>query len=331
MARIEYAPDQPPSLLARWGSRLGLFCLVLLTVTFVLHRLFSLPTPVAVHIAIAAFAGAALVVAMAAVAGLDIWVTGRQGAARVIVGAILGLGLLAVPAALWLMSREWPEINDITTDTEHPPEYVDIAKLRTGSANPLKYPAGQFRTAQIAAYPDLKTLVLPRSGIESFDLVLQALGKLKLKILSEEPPDTRTGEDGTVEVVDKTLILGFDDDVVIRVKGDDKSSRIDVRSSSRYGRSDFGRNAERVRHVLKEIVGRFEASVPNAARLHDPRAGIIDKKLKRPLMHGPGSAAHRSRQDPSRSDARREPGQKGSPQGREEGKSPGKPRGQADE
>ena len=96
-SRIYYAADQPPSFLATWTSRLAVFAAVALIVTLVLHRMLLLPMEVAMTIAVAVFAGAALALVMAAIAGLDIWVTGRKGAARVLCGAVMALGLLAIP------------------------------------------------------------------------------------------------------------------------------------------------------------------------------------------------------------------------------------------
>jgi hypothetical protein len=40
---------------------------------------------------------------------------------------------------------------------------------------------------------------------------------------------------------------------VVRVKGDDTSAVIDIRSASRYGRSDLGANAERIRAFEEEV------------------------------------------------------------------------------
>ena len=37
-SRIEYAAEQPPSFLARWTSRLALFCVLLLVAALFLHR-----------------------------------------------------------------------------------------------------------------------------------------------------------------------------------------------------------------------------------------------------------------------------------------------------
>jgi len=44
--------------------------------------------------------------------------------------------------------------------------------------------------------------------------------------------------------------MGFTDDIVVRITPAGAGSRIDLRSSSRYGRSDFGVNAARIRAYL---------------------------------------------------------------------------------
>lgn len=314
--RTIYAPDQPPSFLARWASRLAVFFAATLPVALILHRLMGLSTPIALNIAAACFAGAALVLVMSAIAGLDIWVTGRQGAARIVVATVVASALLAVPLGLYVASRKYPALNDVTTDLKDPPVMVGAAKVRSPGANPTAYPAVRFAELQRASYPDIKTLVVPRPAEETFEIVLQAIGKLKMRSAYEAPPDEEPGAPGVVEIADKTMVLGFTDDVVIRIAGDETQSRVDVRSSSRYGRSDFGRNADRVRSILREISGRLEASVPNpdaalrAQRKKDAKAAAA--KLQKDGT--PPSAARRSKQDPSRPGARREPARKASPQ-----------------
>ncbi len=176
-SRIYYAADYPPSFLATWTSRLSIFAAVAFVVTLVLHRLLLLPTAVALTIAIVVFAGAALALVMAAIAGLDIWVTGRQGAARVFVGSVVALGLLALPAGAWVLSFSTPEINDVSTDLTEPPEFTEAKDERASDANPVDYPGEHFAALQRQNYPDLKSLVLPRSTEEAYELVLQALGE----------------------------------------------------------------------------------------------------------------------------------------------------------
>lgn len=331
-SRIYYAADRPPSVAARWTSRVAIFAAVTLVTTWFLHRLLSLPTPLASSIVWGVFfaAGAALV--MAAVAGLDIWFTGRQGAARVLAGATVSLGLLAIPASLWLVSFNWPDINDVTTDTGEPPEFTEAKSLRGRAANSVDYAGQTFAHLQHQGYPDIKSLVIPRTAEESYELVLQALTKLKHKTTLELPPEEDEGSPGFIELSDKSMILGLVDDVVIRVLAEDKSARIDVRSASRYGHADYGRNAERVRSILREIVGRLEASVPDLEKAAKAKQRQDAKgKLKGQKARGPASAADRRRPNPSRSGTRHEPAQRASPPASSQGRGPGKSPGQFDE
>ncbi len=312
ITRIEYAADQEPTFLARWASRIAIFCAVLLLVVLILHRLFALSTPVALNIAFAAFSGAALVLVMTLIAGIDIWITGRQGAARVVSGAVVALGLLAIPMSLLVVSREWPAINDVSTDMAAPPQFAEISKLRETGSNTAEYAGDAFASLQKTSYPDLKPLRVERAPDEAFEIVLQALAKLRLKTLSEVPPAAAADGAGSIELSDHTLILGFVDDIAIRVAGDGpgetNAARIDIRSASRFGRHDFGRNAERVRSILKEIVGRLEATVPSGDK--KPAAGTLkDGKalIKRPEARDRPSAGARSKPAPSRSRTRRAP------------------------
>jgi hypothetical protein len=52
--------------------------------------------------------------------------------------------------------------------------------------------------------------------------------------------------------------MGFTDDVVVQVKGDDTRAQIDVRSVSRYGMHDLGANAARIRALFEEITTTLE-------------------------------------------------------------------------
>ena len=49
------------------------------------------------------------------------------------------------------------------------------------------------------------------------------------------PPAGRPAKAGTLEATDQTMVMGFTDDIVVRVEGNANRSRIDVRSASRYG------------------------------------------------------------------------------------------------
>jgi len=63
----------------------------------------------------------------------------------------------------------------------------------------------------------------------------------------------RQPRDGRIDAVDKSLIMGFPDDITIRIKAMPDQTRIDIRSASRYGRHDFGANARRIRRFATEL------------------------------------------------------------------------------
>ena len=56
-----------------------------------------------------------------------------------------------------------------------------------------------------------------------------------------------------IEATARTPIMGFRDDVVIRVSPTSDGARVDMRSASRYGLYDFGANAARIRSLLEDI------------------------------------------------------------------------------
>jgi uncharacterized protein (DUF1499 family) len=64
--------------------------------------------------------------------------------------------------------------------------------------------------------------------------------------------------EGRIEAVDTSLLYGFKDDVVVRIQDAGDSTRVDVRSMSRVGRSDLGMNAKRIRTFM----ARLRASLP---------------------------------------------------------------------
>ncbi|MGB6171664.1 MAG: DUF1499 domain-containing protein, partial [Xanthobacteraceae bacterium] len=77
--------------------------------------------------------------------------------------------------------------------------------------------------------------------------------------------------DGIIEAVARTPILGFRDDVVVRVRATTDGARIDVRSASRYGRNDLGTNASRVRNLIDNIDDVLAAPVPEKKPVPPPR------------------------------------------------------------
>ena len=319
---------------ARWTSRLAFFSVGVLLCAIFLHRVFSMPTPTAIYLAGAAYVVAAAAVVLGLFAAARIWSEGSGGTARVVAGLIIGIAMLASPVVLWLSFDRLPQINDVTTDAASPPAFVKLATLRDAGANKPVYPGAVFAKAQAAAYPDLQPLVIERSSEETFEVVAEALRRLKMTIVREAAPEGTAP--GSIEAVDRTLVLGFYDDVAIRVVGNAQSARVDLRSASRYGRHDLGRNAERMRRIMREIVARLEATVPTASgerysrgrlkgeRLVPKRGKVLDPKTR---LLKPGETATKRGLAPS--SAQRGPEPKVSPPSAGERRAPGRRPGQS--
>lgn len=270
--------------LARWSSRIALFAASLLAVGLLLHRLASFPTPVALNLFLVAAAGLVLAMLIALIAFAQIWRGGHAGSGSAALGVLLPLAILAWPLTFVPAMLKLPPINDITTDISAPPTFTALAKQRPRDANAAVYPGERFATLQQKAYPDLRTFIMDRSADEAFELVEETVRKLRWKVVTLDPPVGRPARNGTLEATDTTLVIGFVDDISIRVDGGTSRSRIDVRSASRYGVGDLGMNADRVRRFLSELQLRADQTAPAAVArrrgLRTTRAGALLKKAK---------------------------------------------------
>ncbi|WP_072391041.1 DUF1499 domain-containing protein [Hyphomicrobium sp. CS1GBMeth3] len=285
-------PEREPAT-SRWATRAALFAFGLLVTAAFLFRLFGMPTPVAYNLAAVAMGVAVLSIACAAVAALIIWRTGRPGTARVLFAVCLSLGLIAVPVVFAMWLRDYPLINDVTTDFQNPPAFLAVAKLRGPGDNDVGYRA-RSAEAQKLAYPDIRPMRIDRPSEEAYALVVDAVKRLKMEIVREDPPDPEAGTPGAIEAVDRTLVMGLYEDVAVRVVGDGESARVDIRSASRFGRADMGANAEGVRELTKEIQARVDATMPTAEDARETR------RAKQEKAGGPKSDRRRRSRDRER-------------------------------
>jgi hypothetical protein len=111
---------------------------------------------------------------------------------------------------------------------------------------------------------------LERSAPEVFSLVHEAVERLGWNIVVNEAPG-ETGA-GRIEATDRTLVMGFTDDVVVQVKGDDAHAIIDARSVSRYGMHDLGANAARIRKLFGEVTAALEKGEKTVLEQAAPKA-----------------------------------------------------------
>lgn len=250
---------------ARWSRRFALFAGQLLLVDVLLHRLQVIATPAAMYIMGLAIVFTGLALLFAAVALTGIWRHGIQGASYAVAGVFVSLLVLAGPLYYLPDLLIRPRINDIVTSPGSPPEYQSLAARRTELANPVRYPGARFAEQQARAYPNLRPMILERSAKETFDLVREAVERLKWEVVEMTPPE---GDNpGRIEAVAKTMIMGFADDVVVRVSSRPGESQIDVRSASRYGEHDFGANARRIARLFGEVKAGLEKGEKTALEI----------------------------------------------------------------
>lgn len=176
--------------------------------------------------------------ALAAALALALPRTRRAGLLVPAVTLALGAAAFAVPFQFERSARAFPLINDITTDTEHPPRYLTVQR---------PYPGEGFARQQRAAYPDLAPLTLAAAPREAFARAAAAAEAMGWEVVG------RDAASGRIEAVATTPWFGFKDDVAIRVSPAGGGSRIDVRSRSRVGSGDLGTNARRIRAYLRQL------------------------------------------------------------------------------
>ena len=259
--------DEPMSPLAIWSARLAWFALAVAALSVIIVRsgLLEIGPAIATFGAALAFAAAAILLALASF--IAIWRNGSPGLGRALTALLLGSILLAYPAYLGLRAYKLPEINDVTTGITHPPRFDVLSRLRPqGRAD---YPA-RYADLQRKGYPDVapRQVELPRRT--TYDVVLKVINKRKWLVGDARPP-AGARRDGVIEAVARTTIMGFRDDVVVRVTALRDGSRVDVRSASRYGFHDFGANARRVVALLADI-DEEAGNVPDSARSDDQPA-----------------------------------------------------------
>ena len=164
----------------------------------------------------------------------------RTRSTPLLVGALL-MGLASAAVPLYYIHRVMtvPYINDITTDTENPPQF----------ASPKAYQS-YFGELQQIGYPDLHPLELALPPAQAFARAAKIATDLGWEVTVL---DERTGR---IEAVVTTRWFGFKDDVVIRITPAGAGSRVDMRSKSRFGRSDFGTNAHRIHEFFAAMDAR---------------------------------------------------------------------------
>jgi uncharacterized protein (DUF1499 family) len=172
----------------------------------------------------------------------------RRGALIAVIGIIVGGSIAYMPVHYRMMHGKYPPIDDITTDTENPPVFMAaVAPRRAEHENPTTYGGAKIAEQQKRTYPDIGPLNLAVPTEQAFARALDTAQGMGWTIVDGNPVT------GRIEAYDRSPWFGFTDDIVIQIVGSGVGSRVDMRSSSRLGRGDFGVDAARIRAYLAEL------------------------------------------------------------------------------
>ncbi|MFP6582231.1 MAG: DUF1499 domain-containing protein [Candidatus Hydrogenedentota bacterium] len=166
--------------------------------------------------------------------------------------AVLVMGL--IPAAMLIYSaisgRQYPMINDVTTDLVYPPQFIHALTLPENEGLEMNFPA-EFEDVIESEYGDLMPLALNHTIDDVHMATLNAVNGLSnWKTLSTDISTKEIVLEGIVT----SEVFGFVDDFVIRIESANSGGCVvDMRSRSRMGKGDFGQNAAHIRLLFETI------------------------------------------------------------------------------
>jgi len=286
--------EAPVSRLAVWARRIALFSLAATFVAVIIVRSGALEIVPALSTLAGALVLACMAILLAFSAGIVIWQHGIGGGRQAVTALVIGTALIAYPVYLGVKAFRLPAIYDISTDPIDPPQFDAIARLRPRDANPVTYAGLYTAEQQHAAYPDIEPDETTATPQDAYAAAMKVIAKRKWRVVDSRPPqgpqprviDARASQagtvrDGIIEAVARTPILGFRDDVVLRIRPTVDGARIDVRSASRYGRHDLGTNAKRVRGLIDDIDDVLSTPQPEKKPTPPPKPAGKGSQAKR--------------------------------------------------
>lgn len=164
---------------------------------------------------------------------------------------VLGAVPLVVVGSIVRAGRRVPRINDVTTDLDDPPSFVQAKELPANRGRDFAYPE-RFKPRVREAYGDLGPVVRDGSAGALLEKAIAAAKELGWTVTAIDDR-VEGGREARFEAVVTSGLWRFQDDVVVRVREENGKARLDVRSKSRDGQNDFGANAGRIRALIAKL------------------------------------------------------------------------------
>lgn len=273
---------------AIWCLRLAMFLIPFFVLVILLYRFAKIDTIQMFILISFGFLIALLSLVFAFKAISELWKKGYRGGSQVIKGMIITILVLMPFGYQAFLAMQHPLANDVSTDMLNPPEYLNADQMRANNAdkgmNPVIEYDDDYAKKMIIAYPRLQSRRYPagpervleavRAIVDNNEWLLTgSQGIPEVKNNNESEVTTQLADNNTqntdedaqlednvetpddifIEVLERTLIFGFENDIIIRIVSEDRNTLVDVRSSARWGKHDFGYNAKLIEGFLQQL------------------------------------------------------------------------------
>jgi uncharacterized protein (DUF1499 family) len=161
-------------------------------------------------------------------------------------GVLIGVLTAGVGYAWLRQAQGAPPLHDVTTDLENPPAFEALAADRPTSSNALTR-SREADELQRQHYPDLEPVIVTQPARLVFDRARLVADNQGWTIVASD------ADNGRLEATDTTRWFGFTDDIVVRLTPWGTGTRVDMRSASRFGTTDTGTNARRIRRFMSAL------------------------------------------------------------------------------
>lgn len=242
------------SSVAKWSLRLAIVGALLLVYAVVLHRYGYITSPAAFGLVSGGSSIAFVGLVLGLFGILTTWIKVQRGLRHALGGAVLSALVLAYPTMLIGPGLLLPAIHDISTDLDNPPEFAIAAGVRPKWANSLHHPGRDSRLAELQrkSYPEVAPLFMEMQTDEAFDLALSVVREQGWQVVAMQQPPL-PGAPGQVEAVAYSPVMAFANDIALRVIAVPEGTIFDIRSVSRFGKTDLGDNANRIVKLIRTI------------------------------------------------------------------------------
>jgi hypothetical protein len=252
---------------AIWARRLGSFALPLAIIPVFMHRQGLIPSATFQTTEVVAITVAVLALIAALAAFVRLWLTGDRGWGTATLGLFCSLVCLLPLAYGLVLLLRYPMLTDISTDPADPP------LLATGLQSVP--PSPDLAAAIEAAFPNAKTRSYPLGPAQVFALANALAQARGWEVRVRREPRSALDE-GQIDAVATTL-LGWRDEVAIRIRAAADGSSVAMRSASLSDVRDLGANGTRIEEFLvaldNEVTVMLRDTPAAAAPVAQPEPG----------------------------------------------------------